>query len=74
MKKFLKRLFCRHEYEEEFAFMANGGLAKMYKLTCRKCGKTTYTTFTSLWGHHLIKKVVGKRKEEGEKKCLKKNY
>lgn len=56
--KFLKRMFCRHEYKCEFEFMVNGGLAKMYKLTCLKCGKTKYTTFSGFFSERDLNRIV----------------
>ena len=37
--KFLRTVFCRHEYETEYLHMIDGGMDKLYKLTCKKCGK-----------------------------------
>lgn len=45
MKKLLKRIFCKHDYDYEYKHMANGGMAKLYKMTCKKCGKEKYKTF-----------------------------
>ena len=56
--KFLKRLFCKHEYRCELVFMVNGGLAKMYKLTCLKCGKTKYTTFSGFFSDRDLNRIV----------------
>ena len=39
----VKRLFCRHEYEEEFLagfLVVDGWLIQARQLKCRKCGKT----------------------------------
>ena len=43
MMKWLKRLFCRHEYEEEYLagfLVVDGWLVQARQLRCRKCGKT----------------------------------
>ena len=36
---FIKRLLCKHDYEQEYLHMIYGGMDKLYKLTCKKCGK-----------------------------------
>lgn len=40
--KFLKQLFCKHDYEYHYEHKVDGGMAKLYKLTCKKCGKEKY--------------------------------
>lgn len=40
--KFLKMLFCKYDYE--YLHMVNGGMAKLYRCTCKKCGKVVYNT------------------------------
>lgn len=42
MVDFLKRLFCRHDYEYEYQHMVDMGMGKLYKQTCKKCGKVRY--------------------------------
>lgn len=42
--KFLKRLFCKRDYEYEYLHMVYGGMAKLYCCTCKKCGKVVYRT------------------------------
>lgn len=44
MGRFLKRLFCRHDYDWKYLHMVNGGMAKLYRCTCKKCGKVRYKT------------------------------
>lgn len=56
--KCLKRMFCKHQYKCEFEFMVNGGLAKMYRLTCLKCGKTKLTTFTGFFSERDLDRIV----------------
>lgn len=36
---FINRLLCKHDYEQEYLHMIDGGMDKLYKLTCKKCGK-----------------------------------
>lgn len=40
--KFLKRLFCKHDYDYEYLHMVYGGMAKLYRCTCKHCGKVVY--------------------------------
>lgn len=42
--KLLKSLFCKHEYERTYLHMVNDGMVKMYRCTCKKCGKVRYNT------------------------------
>lgn len=42
MRKFFERFFCRHDYEYEYLHMVDMGMAKLYKMTCKKCGKVRY--------------------------------
>lgn len=42
--KFLKRLFCKHDYEYKYLHMVHGSMAKLYRCTCKKCGKVVYKT------------------------------
>ena len=44
MKSFLKRLFCKHEYEKIDECLIEGGMNKMYTLKCKKCGKIKIKT------------------------------
>lgn len=44
MGKLFKRLFCKHDYERTYLHMVNGGMAKLYRCTCKKCGKVRYET------------------------------
>lgn len=44
MSRFLKRLFCRHDYDWKYLHMVDGGMAKLYRCTCKKCGKVRYKT------------------------------
>lgn len=37
--KWLRRLFCRHEYEISYSALIDGGMRKMCVYKCRKCGK-----------------------------------
>lgn len=41
--RFLKRLFCKHEYEKEFIeggfLVVDGWLVKLWHFRCKKCGK-----------------------------------
>ena len=41
--RFLKRLFCKHEYEKECIeggfLVVNGWLVKPFQYRCKKCGK-----------------------------------
>ena len=41
---FLKKLFCKHDYNYEYLHMVNGGMAKLYRCACKKCGKVRYKT------------------------------
>ena len=41
---FLEKLFCKHDYKYEYLHMVNGGMAKLYRRTCKKCGKVRYKT------------------------------
>ena len=38
MKRFFKRLFCKHDYVEKGRFIA-GGINKITVYKCTKCGK-----------------------------------
>ena len=42
--KFLKMLFCKHDYEYEYLHKVHGGMAKLYRCNCKKCGKVVYKT------------------------------
>lgn len=42
--KFLKILFCKHDYEYKYLHMVNGGMEKLYRCTCKNCGKVVYRT------------------------------
>lgn len=44
MRKFLERLFCHHDYDWKYLRMVDGGMAKLYRRTCKKCGKVRYRT------------------------------
>lgn len=44
MERFLKRLFCKHDYTWSYLHMINGGIAKLYQCECKKCGKVRYKT------------------------------
>lgn len=44
MEKFLKRLFCKHDFTWTYLHMINGGMAKLYRCECKKCGKVRYKT------------------------------
>ena len=37
--RFVKRLFCKHEYEFANKQMIDGGMRKMCTNRCKKCGK-----------------------------------
>ena len=37
--RFVKRLFCKHEYEFVNQQMIDGGMRKMCTQRCKKCGK-----------------------------------
>ena len=37
--RFVKRLFCKHEYEFVNHQMIDGGMRKMCTHRCKKCGK-----------------------------------
>lgn len=41
---FFKKLFCKHDYNYEYLHMVNGGMAKLYRYTCKKCGKVRNKT------------------------------
>lgn len=41
---FFKKLFCKHDYEYKYLHMVNGGMEKLYRCTCKKCGKVRYKT------------------------------
>ena len=40
--KICRRLFCKHDYEQEYLHMIDTGMDKLYKLTCKKCGKEIF--------------------------------
>lgn len=42
--KFLKKLFCKHDYDYKYLHKIDGGMAKLYRCTCKKCGKVRYKT------------------------------
>jgi len=42
MSDFFRKLFCKHDYEQEYLHMIDGGMDKLYKLTCKKCGKEIF--------------------------------
>ena len=42
--KLLKKLFCKHDYDYEYLYKIDGGMAKLYRCTCKKCGKVVYKT------------------------------
>lgn len=42
IKSFFKQLFCRHDYKCEYLYKIDGGMDKLYKLTCKKCGKEIF--------------------------------
>lgn len=37
--KFIEQIFCKHDYEQEYLHMIDSGMDKLYRLTCKKCGK-----------------------------------
>ena len=39
---FLKWLFCKHDYAYQYDHMVDTGMRKLYRLTCKKCGKEKY--------------------------------
>lgn len=39
MKKFIKRLFCKHDYVTVDSHMEHGGMCKIITCECIKCGK-----------------------------------
>ena len=45
MKQFLKRLFCKHEWEEieGSECMIRDGMSKMAQFECNKCGKVIWS-------------------------------
>ena len=54
MINFLKKLFCKHDYTWNYLHMINGGMAKLYRCECKKCGKVRYKTHKSVYQKHLI--------------------
>ena len=42
--KLFKKLFCKHDYDYQYLNMVNTGMAKLYRCTCKKCGKVVYRT------------------------------
>ena len=49
IKQFLKRLFCKHEWEEieGSRHMIYDGMSKGAKFTCNKCGKVIWSNIFS---------------------------
>lgn len=39
MIKLLEKLFCKHEYEYFDQYKANGGMEKIIRRKCKKCGR-----------------------------------
>lgn len=39
IKNIYKRLKCKHEYELTSTRLINGGMQKMWRYKCKKCGK-----------------------------------
>lgn len=54
--KFLCRLFCKHDYKQEYLYMIDTGMDKLYKLTCKKCGKEIYVRGGRLYKYFRSKK------------------
>ena len=54
--KIFRRLFCKHDYEQEYLHMIDTGMDKLYKLTCKKCGKETYARGGRLYKYFRSKK------------------
>lgn len=44
MRNLFNKLFCKHDYNYEYLRMVNGGMEKLYRCTCKKCGKARYKT------------------------------
>ena len=44
MIEWIKRLFCKHGYEYIYLHMVDGGMEKLYRCKCKKCGKVRYET------------------------------
>lgn len=42
IKRILKRLTCRHDYETKYLHMVDGGCRKLYRFRCKKCDKVKY--------------------------------
>ena len=42
LKNALKIILCKHDYEQEYLHKIDGGMDKLYKLTCKKCGKEIF--------------------------------
>lgn len=42
LKNALKIIFYKHDYEQEYLHMIYEGMDKLYKLTCKKCGKEIF--------------------------------
>ena len=40
--KFFVRLLCKHDYAYQYEHMVDMGMRKLYRLTCKKCGKEKY--------------------------------
>lgn len=54
--KFIEQIFCKHDYEQEYLHMIDGGMDKLYKLTCKKCGKEIYVRGGRLYKYFRSKK------------------
>lgn len=39
MIKLFEKLFCRHDYEYYDQYKVDGGMAKIVRHKCKKCGK-----------------------------------
>lgn len=44
MQNIFKRMLCKHSYNWKYIRMTDGGMRKMYLLTCKKCGKKKYVS------------------------------
>lgn len=42
LKNALKIIFCKHDYAYQYEHMVDTGMRKLYRLTCKKCGKEKY--------------------------------
>lgn len=39
MIQLFKKIFCKHDYTYTYLYKTDGGMSKVYRVKCKKCGK-----------------------------------